>query len=129
MLKKFGIILSIILIVAGLFACGGKKHPKNMVGSYRTYGVGYAHELMQLYENGRCTHRFDGPSAEGEWWVDNQVLYFNFNGTTYQYDLKIAQQDIEYELENKYKDLSPSEKSQLRLNFRFRRGTTMYFVQ
>ena len=128
MVKRILSLLIAIVISLSLIACGGKKHPSNLVGTYYTAKNSYG-EIVQLFESGKFHHRAGAGNDYGEWWVENQVLYIQVYSMTSKYDLRIAQQDIDYELENQFKDLSVSEKSEMKLNFKFRYFNTMYFTR
>lgn len=128
MLKKMFILVLALSMLFCLEACSN-KYPKELVGKYyHVYGVSPDGELykdyrgsMTLYSNGKAyIGNQVGNSGEGKWWVENNIIHFEFPFVNEKYDLGIAKEDIEYELEHEYKDLIPTEKSEMRMNFKFK---------
>lgn len=129
-MKKIVSLLLIGIMTLSLVACG--SHPKEYVGKYHsgnyTYGV-----VMTLRADGTFIEHHFSTNNSGKWWVSNNIIYFDYESDNLKirnedkYDLKIASEDIEHEIEEECKDYSPNEKSQLRLNFKFRfEGVAMY---
>lgn len=125
------VLVSLILFSIGCGIVGGKSHPSELVGTYyEFYGTtaDYRHSLRLSSDGKAYWPMAVGNGKNGEWYVKDGKIYFEqpvYGNSVY--DLSIAEQDIEYELENSFKNLSPSEKSKLKLDFKFRQDKTMWF--
>lgn len=130
MKKMLSLLMSMALILS-LIGCGivgGKSHPSELVGKYKG-GPGMSGAYIWLEQDGDFSWSWFGLKW-GTWWVDNQIIYFEMrDGEKYQYDLRIAKEDIEYEIDHNYTDLSPSEKSSAKLNFKFRFKDDIFFKE